>query len=101
MAVTGEGWGMPAVSGELNVQGVPTRPREAKLPGVVPCPPNEGSPPTGGSFQARSLPNDVETEKSSDMRVSVSFQFFPARFADIPAIQARSQPRPLTPNQKT
>jgi hypothetical protein len=42
---------MPGVSGELNVQGVPTRPWFANDPGVVPCASVEGLSPSGGSTQ--------------------------------------------------
>jgi hypothetical protein len=70
MAVTEEGSGIPGVSGELKVQGVPTRPQRAKLPGVVPCDAEVGLLPKGGNVQGPDLPKDVATEKSSDMRVS-------------------------------
>jgi hypothetical protein len=70
MAVKDEGSGIPGVSGELKAQGVPTRPRWAKLPGVVPCDAEVGLLPKGGNVQGLDLPKDVETEKSSDMRVS-------------------------------
>src|SRR3990172_11029342 len=48
-AVLSDGWGMPGVSGELKESGEPTRPGRAKLPGVVPVPAPEGSPPRAGS----------------------------------------------------
>jgi hypothetical protein len=43
------------VSGELNVYGVPTRPRLAKEPGDVPCRSVEGLSPTGGNENERSV----------------------------------------------
>src|SRR6266480_395816 len=48
-AVLSDGAGMPGVSGELNVQGVPTRPRCANAPGDVPCRSVDGLSPSGGS----------------------------------------------------
>ena len=41
--------GMPGVSGELKVRGPPRPAGLAKLPGVVPAPPLEGSAPWEGS----------------------------------------------------
>jgi hypothetical protein len=48
-AVFSDGAGMPAVSGELKVHGVPTRGGSAKLPGFVPCTDDDGFCPSGGS----------------------------------------------------
>lgn len=42
-AVREDGAGMPGVSGDEYVSGPPTSGARAKLPGVVPCPPVEGS----------------------------------------------------------
>src|SRR5690349_8020194 len=47
-AVFSLGCGMPGVSGELNVHGVPTRPRLANEPGVVPAAVLDGLSPSGG-----------------------------------------------------
>ena len=46
MSLTG---GMPGVSGELNVNGVPTRPRRANEPGLVPSRSVDGLSPSGGN----------------------------------------------------
>jgi hypothetical protein len=54
-AVLSDGGGMPGVSGELNVHAVPTRPRCAKEPGVVPSAVVEGFWPSGGSEYERSV----------------------------------------------
>jgi hypothetical protein len=48
-AVLSDGAGMPGVSGDENVHGVPTRPRLAKEPGVVPAVVEDGLSPSGGS----------------------------------------------------
>ncbi len=48
-AVLSDGAGMPGVSGDENVQGVPTLPRCAKEPGVVPCFCVDGLSPSSGS----------------------------------------------------
>jgi len=50
-AVREDGAGMPGVSGDEYVSGPPTSGARAKLPGVVPCPPVEGSsaPCTGST----------------------------------------------------
>ena len=48
-AVFSDGAGMPGPSGELKVQGVPTRGARAKLPGFVPWRVEDGFSPRGGS----------------------------------------------------
>jgi hypothetical protein len=48
-AVFSDGAGIPAVSGELKLQGVPMRGTRAKLPGFVPWPDDDGFRPSGGS----------------------------------------------------
>ncbi len=55
MAVTSETPGMPGVSGELNMYGVPTRPAAAKEPGLVPWRSLDGLSPSGGSVYERSI----------------------------------------------
>jgi hypothetical protein len=62
------GGGMPAVSGELYISGVPTPPGFANDPGVVPSRPVEGLSPNGGSVHERSATSSA-VAAGRDMRV--------------------------------
>jgi hypothetical protein len=62
MAVRSETAGMPGVSGELNVQGVPTPPGRANDPGVVPSHVLDGLFPMGGSEYDRAESIEVFIE---------------------------------------
>src|SRR5438552_13132449 len=61
-AVLSLGSGIPGVSGEENVHGVPTRPRNANDPGVVPQLVDDELPPSGGSVYMPALRKFADRE---------------------------------------